>query len=602
MTTRLALPALPLLALLAAPAAAQDPLVREIQRLDTLTAGIGLNPSIASDGRLVAVTYYDGGSSGLNRVYVSTSDGRGTAWNGPVRVDRDPGAAGKIANWDACQVSGSNVYVVWKDERNGSSFDDVYFNRSTDGGQGFEPADVRLPDGYGGTGQVRTWRFAASPGAPGGHDYLHVVMASDANTTAPEECFLTWSADSGQTWNGPLQVGGDAGNGVNVDGIAVAASGAIAHVIWDDDAENPGGGLTSVHYRRFDAVAGALGPQLNLDLGDPLALGDSQFGGNYSFDIECEGDLVAAAWLEERLDASDEELRVAVSLDGGLTWGPDELVGGYDVAQGHDVDFSALLVAGGSVYVAYTDNRVSLGTLDHAYVSVLWLAGVSGLPWVESPQLSDALGAGAVRLAGDGQDVAVTWTTDASGNQYTGCALSWDAGFTWVDDFPVGIADGSVDADVAEIGWVAAYDNFVCAWLSNDVSTNNVYASGFRSPTLQADGWTGGVLATSDFELSRFLPQEANEFAVVLLAGAPATGQFVLPDGRDTGLANDALLQLSFQFYGFLAAPIAANGFGSTPDLLLDLPPGLTFHAVALGLRSGPATVDRITDVVRIDT
>ena len=135
----------------------------------------------------------------------------------------------------------------------------------------------------GGTGQVRTWRFAASPGAPGGHDYLYVVMASDANTTAPEECFLTWSADSGQTWNGPLQVGGDAGNGVNVDGIAVAASGAIAHVIWDDDAENPGGGLTSVHYRRFDAVAGALGPQLNLDLGDPLALGDSQFGGNYSF-------------------------------------------------------------------------------------------------------------------------------------------------------------------------------------------------------------------------------------------------------------------------------------------------------------------------------
>ena len=61
-----------------------------------------------------------------------------------ARVNTDPPAA---APSDAPQIaaSGSSVYVVWEDQR--TRFDDIFINRSTDGGASWLGSDRRLDTG-----------------------------------------------------------------------------------------------------------------------------------------------------------------------------------------------------------------------------------------------------------------------------------------------------------------------------------------------------------------------------------------------------------------------------------------------------------------------
>src|SRR5690606_37899161 len=116
---RAANPLLATLSLLVPAVLAQPVHQRPVVQLDTLSTGIGLNPSVANDGLRTVVSYFD---NGTNAVYLSVSDGRGTEWTGPIRVDADTTGANKISQVDACHVHGDDVYVLWKDERNGSSF------------------------------------------------------------------------------------------------------------------------------------------------------------------------------------------------------------------------------------------------------------------------------------------------------------------------------------------------------------------------------------------------------------------------------------------------------------------------------------------------
>ncbi|MFG0316837.1 MAG: sialidase family protein, partial [Planctomycetota bacterium JB042] len=587
-------PLLALLPLVAPFAGAQPVHVRAIQQLDTLSTGIGLNPSIANDGHRTVVSYFD---NGTDHVFVSVSDGRGESWAGPVQVDTDATNANKISQVDACHVHGDDVYVLWKDERNGSSADDLWFRRSTDGGLSFTLPEVTLDDGYSGSGQVRTWRFATSPGGPQG-DYLYALFAADANTSAPEELFLVYSTDGGTNWSNALLIGGDAQSGVDVDSLAICADGPVAHMIWDDDSSSIGSGNDSVYYRRIDVQAQTLSAITPLDVTDTLDAGDSQQATTYSFGIACEGDLVAAAWLEERTSTSNEELRVAISTDGGASFGPDAIVGGY--APGvDDVDFSDVLVTGGAVYVAYTDNRVSTGTLDDVYVSVLPNA-ISGGTFTEVGPISGAEGGSGVRLAGAGDVVGATWTSDLSGNQYAGGAFTQDGGATWTTDIRLSADDGSVDADIAEIGFNAAYGNFVHVWLSNDIGTNNVFASGYRPQTLVANGFVAGSTTVS-FSFARFRPTGGNPNGVVFLAVSPGAGSFLLPDGRDLGLAVDALTVIGTTILPFLSSPIAVDGSGTTTSIPTNLPPGFTIHAVGMGFQTDANDAGVVTDVIPIE-
>lgn len=208
--------------------------------------------------------------------YVQRSLDFGEAWSTAVTVD--PSQVIGPSRRLGCSVGGV-VYAVWADSRNG--FDDVYFARSIDYGQTFEPS-ARLDSGT----------------APGTADSTRVAMANDSAGNV----YVTWmewddprirvSHDFGATWSveSSLTVPGITG----FEGAQIAAneSGHVA-VLWQS-LEPGSSGLRLNRSRDFGATWSL--PPIRVD-----SPGDHPQG--HAIDMDSSG-RAFAAWLEE-IDIDD---------------------------------------------------------------------------------------------------------------------------------------------------------------------------------------------------------------------------------------------------------------------------------------------------------
>ncbi|MFQ6107700.1 MAG: CARDB domain-containing protein, partial [Thermoplasmata archaeon] len=97
-------------------------------------------PRISIDaGDIVHIVWADPWISGLSAVYYVNSTDGGTTFSEP-RIISDPSYSARYPDLTLDELG--NVFVLWKDERNGTS---VRFTRSLDGGQSFE-TDQRISD------------------------------------------------------------------------------------------------------------------------------------------------------------------------------------------------------------------------------------------------------------------------------------------------------------------------------------------------------------------------------------------------------------------------------------------------------------------------
>ena len=139
--------------------------------------------SVAADeSNRVHVVWYDN-SSGNSQIYYKRSTDGGLNWETEIRLSEDPA----FREHPAVAVSGSHVYVVWHDSRNGGL--NIFFKRSTDGGATWGP-DFQLT----GTGADAHASIAAS------ESQIHVVWGD--NTTGHAEIYTRRSTDFGATWDG----------------------------------------------------------------------------------------------------------------------------------------------------------------------------------------------------------------------------------------------------------------------------------------------------------------------------------------------------------------------------------------------------------------
>jgi len=138
----------------------------------------------------------DGGNvylawSGNGDLFISHSVDRGLSWTAPQRVDSGPSAVVRTAEPRiACDGSG-RVYLVWKDSRDGDHH--VYFNRSLDSGDSWEPSDVRVD---------------SIAGAVDGYRYGPIIAADSLGDVyvgwvKNGHLYLIASNDAGQTWGSP---------------------------------------------------------------------------------------------------------------------------------------------------------------------------------------------------------------------------------------------------------------------------------------------------------------------------------------------------------------------------------------------------------------
>lgn len=570
--------------LLAAPLAAQGVNVRPSTMVDTTSTGTGLGPAVATNGTIAAIAYNDGSTGGSNTVNVVLSDGRGLTWSAPIRVDNDTTAARKFTQNDGVAIAGANdIYVCWEDERNGTTNEDLYFNASHDGGTTWV-GEMMLDKGYpAGTGAIRDWRMLVEDDPAG--DHVYILLTVDPTTAGNEELYLLASHDGGATFT-RAQVSSLAPGTEDVDFFAMAASGTTLWVAWQGDRNGAGDDI--FFQMSTDGGATWLPADVELDSSGP-GVADA----DWEMTLSAEGSLVVVAWQEEIASTFNEELRMAVSTDGGATWGADMLIGGY-TAGSADVDNPQALVHNGTILAAWEDNR---GGRDEIFVAS---SSDNGATWTET-QVTTA-GGGYPRLRADQDTLLVAYSSGAYPNTAL-ASFSHDGGATWQSD--VLVSDTTGDVDFVEVAVDPLYHNALIVWLADDLGTNHVYAGGFRPQTLHAPAT---ISAGAPFSLTAEFFGPGSEPFVGVLASL-ATGSHTLTDGRLSGLAADAVLSQSIDIIradvvagppGSLTMVMAPDGSGAnaSPPFPSSLPIGTVVYMTAVSFNPTPLSLGEITDVV----
>ncbi|MDP6940828.1 MAG: sialidase family protein [Planctomycetota bacterium] len=557
--------ALAVAVLVATPLAAQN--ARAPQLLSSGSQVYG--PSVVSSGDLSAVAWKD---AATNDIYVSTSDGRGTSWSAPVRVDDDTTGAWKGVYDYSMAVDGGSIYLAWRDERNG--VDDCYFSVSNDNGATWS-ANTRLDDGNTpGAKSVDQAQISVSG------SNVYVVMRVDKPTGSGENIWLASSNDGGVTWNPSLRADSDLGD---CDYQDVCGDGANVYVVFCDD-RNATSDDDLFFIMSHDGGLSWMMPEVQIDPSGP-ANGDIE---GTEIHLSVIGQNAVVAWMEDELlsSSADEEVHFMYSADGGHSWNPEVVL-----HTGSDGDNQYLAFDGSTVAVAWEDN--SLGS-DEISVAI---SSDFGATWTTSMVSSG--GGGYPTVAGNGDTWGVAWT-GPSYPEGSMLAVSRDYGASF--NASVDCAAGSMgDSDYAEMSHNALYNNFVCAWLDDDLGTNSCYAGGARSATLTPVSASFTPGDTIHFEASGFPASDSGSTFVALLSSG--TGNYMTPfgDNRSTGLLDNPYIPSKMPL---LSGTIDAFGNGSTAVGALTIPgvpAGSIFYTTGVAFtKTGGYVFGDISDVAEI--
>lgn len=577
--------------LLACSSAAFAQQVRDGIWIDTTSTGSATGPSLDTEGDLGALAYCDGGPSGSNTVNVSVSDGRGTEWTAPVRVDEDfSSGQSKFTRRDSVQIVGDHIYVVWQDERFGSGADVLYFKASHDRGQTWED-EIRLDKAHPvNDNPVRDWCVKATRGA--NQILIYVLFTVDAG--GHDDIHFVASHNSGASFYPAIPVSSWGTGQFDVDAIALVADGADMHVFWQDNRRFP---YDDVYYQRSETAGYTwLTDDVQIDSSGPYN-GDA----NEVVVAAIAGDVIIVGWLEELTDPYNNEARINVSADGGDTWRGDIMVGNYDPFVDEIGGLTVSLNAtnfGTALLAAWHDDRV--GDKEVFVTS----SDDLGATWRNEFYISKSGGKNPAfaRRPYHGRSVAITWVSGEYPNSAE-VGLSRDFGASWVTNLSAS-PPGGEDVEEAYIDFNHLYDNYICTWLAGPYPIDNLFAGGFRDQTLLPQGMFHAGQVTH-FEVENWPTREP--YFCVLIAGFP--GSYTLPfgDGRETGLGYGPFMQYGFSLIStILGGPLAADGSGQTVPFYFPnspyLPPGTIIYCIGLSFDTStvPTSLGPLSDVVEI--
>lgn len=170
-------------------------------------------PSVALSGSNVHLVWMDK-RNGNSEIYYKSSTDDGITWGTDTRLTNN-----SADSWfPSLAVSGSNLYVVWQDRRDGNW--EIYFKRSIDAGASWE-SDMRL---------TTSSNDAHTPSIAITNTGVHVVWVI-GNETA-YNTFYKRSSDAGSTWGSETQISTNSSELWNPPSIA--AAGTMVHIVWND--------------------------------------------------------------------------------------------------------------------------------------------------------------------------------------------------------------------------------------------------------------------------------------------------------------------------------------------------------------------------------
>lgn len=197
-----------------------------IQMLQELYNYRILQPALAVTGSNVHVVYWSFQLDSDFEIYYFRSTDYGASWNNePVRLTNTPGKS----RHPSIVASGTNVYMVWQDDRDGN--DEIYYKRSTDGGSTWGP-DNRLTNAV---------YASMHPSVVVSGTNVHVVWQD--NRDGNDEIYYKYSTNQGSTWSADTRLTNDIHWSI-FPSISVADT--MVHVVWTDDRD----GNPEIYYKR----------------------------------------------------------------------------------------------------------------------------------------------------------------------------------------------------------------------------------------------------------------------------------------------------------------------------------------------------------------
>ncbi len=270
---------------------------------------------LAVSGDTLHAVWYDE-RTGNDEVYYKRSTDGGTTWGPDVQLTLDSA----YQAMPTVAVSGPVVHVFWTDERNKPGRireADIYYRRSTDGGETWQPETLLCTNP---AGEYGGWH----PCAACRGDTVHLVWEDDRN--GDDLIHYKRSTDRGQTWTQDRAIASDMGAWLST----IAVWGKNVHVVWENFNS------LRVWYRRSTDGGNTWQPQVSFPTETV----------SYAPCVDVSHDTVHVVYSDGS-QTNFDQLYYRRSIDNGVTWEPETCL-----TQDSDFTWSAdVAVSGKNVHV-----------------------------------------------------------------------------------------------------------------------------------------------------------------------------------------------------------------------------------------------------------
>ena len=257
------------------------------------------NPPVISVSGLVVHIVWRDNRDGNNEIYYKRSTDGGVSWEPDIRLTNDN-------SWSynpSIATSGSDVHVVWNDERNGNL--EIYYKRSEDGGINWGE-DTRLTN-TGATSQL--------PSIAASGPNVHLVW-DEYHSSSNYEIHYKRSMDGGISWDNDLRLTDAFGYSICPN---LFLSGSVVHLVWQDDREGDYG----IYYKRSEDGG--------INWGADTLLSNNGFMRSKHSSVSVSGSVVHVVWYDNR-DGNNEIYYKRNPL-GGFPVGTDNKLAGNSDQQ-----------------------------------------------------------------------------------------------------------------------------------------------------------------------------------------------------------------------------------------------------------------------------
>src|SRR5574337_981427 len=319
----------------------------------------GSSPQIVVSGSNIYVVWKDT-TTGSGDIYYERSTDGGATFNGgttstpgtPINLSNNSGAS----TVPQITVSGSDVYVVWSDQTSSSG---IYFSKSTDGGATFNGGTSSSPGSptvlSSTTGVTATPEIAAS-----GSD---VVVVWRGSSPSPGGIFYESSSNSGSSFNTATSgaaielSSGISGAPINPQ---ITISGSYVYVVWQQ------GTTADIYYSRSTDGGATFNGGTTSTPGTAVNLSFNSGASNFP-KITVSSSNVYVVWQDKTVDSSGD-IYFSASNDNGVTFN-----GGTSSSPGSPVNISqstgvtsttpVVAASGTVVHVAWQETGTSTGKM-----------------------------------------------------------------------------------------------------------------------------------------------------------------------------------------------------------------------------------------------